>query len=285
MNNSNYLTAAHTAAALGLAALPADIRHAAEEKQEITQRRDEAHQAGQTAQGDYERALANGDPAQAATAWASTQALSLAQIAPVYNRLIAAADAQAQAAAEAHLVQIAPKARAGFNEHAQAFVAAYDELGGSRLSPASLIRNERSAALWRDLTTAAEALDAHAVVIDAAAAAGAGIDPTDRGEEAVDQMTRYTSGLAHGWALSAADQGSANDWMRAADIAPIARWLRILHSQGRHGRPTLKALEPDEQRHEIAQLRAIAQAWGNGNGGHLASIAQYAPEFWASHKN
>lgn len=283
--NNNALTAAHTAAALGLAPLPADIRHAAEEKAQISTRRDEAHQAGQTAQLDYERALANGDPAKAATAWAKTQALSLAQIAPVYNRLIAAADAQAQTAAEAHLVQIAPKARAAFNEHAEAFTAAYDELGGSRLSPAGLIRNERSAALWRDLTAAAEALDAHATVIDAAAAAGAGIDPADRNDEAADRMTRYAAGLAHGWALGAVDQGSEGEWMRAADIAPIARWLRILHAQGRHGRPTLKALEPDEQRHEIAQLRAIAQAWSNGAGGHLASIAQFAPRFWAQHKN
>ncbi|WP_144792534.1 hypothetical protein [Kocuria palustris] len=282
---SNALTAAHTAATLGLAPLPADIKHAAEEKSQITSRRDATHQAGQTAQLDYERALADGDTKAAATAWATTQALRLDQIAPVYNRLIAAADAQAQAAAEAHLVTIASKARAGFNEAAQAFVAAYDELGGSRLSPAQLIRNERSAQLWRDLTTAAEALDAHAVVIDAAAAAGAGIDPADRSEEAVDQMTRYAAGLAHGWALGAVDQGSANDWLRNADIAPVARWLRILHAQGRHGRPTLKALEPDEQRSEIAQLRAIAQAWGNGAGGNLATIAQFAPRFWAQHKN
>lgn len=282
---SNALTAAHTAATLGLAPLPADIRHAAAEKDQIAQRRDEAHQAGMTAQGDYERALANGDPAKAATAWATSQALRLDQIGPVFSRLTAAAAAHAQAAAEAHLVTIAPKARAGFNEHATAFTAAYDELGGSRLSPAQLIRNERSAALWRDLTAAAEALDAHAVVIDAAAAAGAGLDPADRGEEAVDRMTRYAAGLAHGWALGAVDQGSANDWLRNADLAPVARWLRILHAQGRHGRPTLKALEPDEQRSEIAQLRAIAQAWGNGAAGNLASIAQYAPTYWAQHKN
>lgn len=283
--NSNALTAAHTAAALGLAPLPADIKHAAEEKQQITTRRDEVHQAGMTAQLDYERALADGDTAKAATAWAKTQALALAQIGPVYARLTAAADAQAQAAAEAHLVTIAPKARAAFNAHAQAFVAAYDELGGSRLSPAALIRNERSAQLWRDLTTAAEALDAHALVIDAAAAAGAGLDPADRDEEAVDRMTRYAAGLAHGWALGAVDQGSEGEWMRAADIAPVARWLRILHAQGRHGRPVIKALEPDEQAHEIAQLRSIAQAWGNGAGGNLASIAQFAPRFWAQHKH
>lgn len=283
--NSNYLTAAHTAAALGLAPLPADIKHAADEKAQITTRRDEVHQAGQTALVDYERALANGDTKAATTAWATQQALRLDQIGPVYTRLTAAADAHAQAAAQAHLVTIAPKAREAFNKHAQAFVAAYDELGGSRLAPAQLIRNERSAQLWRDLTTAAEALDGHAVVIDAAAEAGAGLDPADRGEEAVDQMTRYASGLAHGWALSAADQGSAYDWMRTADIAPIARWLRILHAQGRHGRPTLQALDPDEQAHEIAQLRSIAQAWGNGAGGHLANIATFAPQFWAQHKN
>lgn len=283
--NSNYLTAANTAAALNLAPLPADVKHALEEKKNITQRRDAAHQAGMVAQGDYERALADGDTQAAATAWAKTQALALAQIGPAYNRLIAAADAHAQAAAEAHLVTIAPKAREAFNTHAQAFVAAYDELGGSRLAPAALIRNERSAQLWRDLAAAGEALEAHAVVIDAAAAAGAGLDPGDRDEEAVDRMTRYAAGLAHGWALSAADQGSAYDWMRTADIAPIARWLRILHAQGRHGRPTLKALDPDEQAHEIAQLRSIAQAWGNGAGGHLASIAQFAPTYWASHKN
>lgn len=283
--NSNALTAANTAAALNLAPLPADIKHAADEKAQITTRRDAAHQAGMTAQLDYERALANGDPAKAATAWAKIQALRLDQTGPVFSRLTAAADAHAAAAAEAHLVTIAPKARAGFNEAAQAFVAAYDELGGSRLSPAQLIRHERSAQLWRDLTAAAEALDGHALVIDAAAAAGAGLDPADRSEEAVDQMTRYASGLAHGWALGAVDNGSANEWMRAADIAPIARWLRILHAQGRHGRPTLKALEPDEQRHEIAQLRAIAQAWSNGAGGNLASIAQLAPHFWAQHKN
>lgn len=283
--HSNYLTAAHTAATLGLAPLPADIKHAAAEKQQVTSRRDEAHQAGQTAQGDYERALADGDTNAAATAWAKTQALQLDQIGPVYNRLTAAADAQAQAAAQDHLVQIAPKARAAFNEHATAFTAAYDELGGSRLSPAQLIRNERSAQLWRDLTAAAEALDGHALVIDAAAAAGAGLDPADRTEEAVDTMTRYAAGLAHGWALGAVDNGSTNDWMRAADLAPVARWLRILHAQGRHGRPTLKALDPDEQRSEIAQLRAIAQAWANGAGGNLASIAQLSPRFWAEKKH
>lgn len=282
---SNALTAANTAAALNLAPVPADVKHAIAEKQQIATRRDEVHQAGQTAQVDYERALANGDTKAAATAWATQQALRLDQLGPVFTRLTAAADAQAQAAAQDHLAQIAPKAREAFNTAATAFTAAYDELGGGRLSPAALIRNERSAQLWRDLTAAAEALDGHAVVIDAAAAAGAGIDPTDRGEEAVDQMTRYASGLAHGWALSAADQGSSNDWMRAADIAPIARWLRILHAQGRHGRPVIKALEPDEQRSEIAQLRAIGQAWNNGAGGHLASIAQYAPTYWASHKN
>ena len=66
--NSNALTAAHTAATLGLAPLPADIKHAAEQKQQVAQRRDEAHQAGQTAQVDYERALADGDTAAAATA-------------------------------------------------------------------------------------------------------------------------------------------------------------------------------------------------------------------------
>ena len=283
--STSALTAAHTAATLGLAPLPADIRHAAEEKQQITQRRDEVHQAGQTAQIDYERALADGDPAKAATAWAKVAALRLDQVGPIFSRLSAAADAHAQTAAEAHLVTIAPKARAAFNEHAQAFVAAYDELGGSRLSPAQLIRNEHSAQLWRDLTTAAEALDGHALVIDAAAAAGAGLDPADRSEEAVDRMTRYAAGLAHGWALGAVDNGSANEWMRAADIAPISRWLRILHAQGRHGRPALKALDPDEQRHEVAQLRAIAQAWGNGAGGNLASIATFAPRFWAEKKH
>lgn len=282
---SNALTAANTAATLGLASLPADIRHAAEEKAQIAQRRDQTHQAGQTAQIDYERALADGDPAQAATAWAKTQALSLAQIGPVFSRLTAAADAAAQAAAQDHLVQIAPKAREAFNKAAQDFTTAYDELGGSRLAPAQLIRHERSAQLWRDLTAAAEALDAHAVVIDAAAAAGAGIDPGDRDEEAVDRMTRYASGLAHGWALGAVDNGSSNDWMRTADIAPIARWLRILHAQGRHGRPVIKALEPDEQAHEVAQLRAIAQAWSNGAGGNLATIATFAPRFWAEKKH
>lgn len=282
---SNALTAAHTAATLGLAPLPADIRHAADEKAQITSRRDEAHQAGQTAQMEYERALADGDTKAAAAAWASTQALRLDQLGPVFSRLTAAADAHAAAAAEAHLVTIAPKARAAFNEHAQAFTTAYDELGGSRLAPASLIRHERSAQLWRDLTAAAEALDAHSVVIDAAAAAGAGIDPGDRSDAAADRMTRYAAGLAHGWALGAVDNGSEGEWMRAADIAPIARWLRILHAQGRHGRPVIKALEPDEQAHEVAQLRAIAQAWSNGAGGHLASIAQLAPQFWASHKN
>lgn len=282
---SNALTAAHTAATLGLAPLPADIKHAADEKAQITTRRDEAHQAGQTAQVDYERALAAGDPASAATAWAKVQSLRLDQIGPVFNRLTAAADAHAQAAAEDHLVTIAPKAREAFNKAAQDFTTAYDELGGSRLSPAQLIRNERSAQLWRDLTTAAEALDAHAVVIDAAAAAGAGIDPGDRSDEAVDRMTRYASGLAHGWALGAVDNGSSNDWLRNADIAPVARWLRILHAQGRHGRPVIQALEPDEQAHEIERLRAIAQAWGNGAGGNLASIAQFAPTYWASHKN
>ncbi|ROZ63836.1 hypothetical protein EDL96_05740 [Kocuria soli] len=283
--STSALTAAHTAAALGLAPLPADIRHAADEKQQITTRRDEVHQAGQTAQVDYERALADGDTAKAATAWAKVQSLRLDQIGPVFSRLTAAADAHAQAAAEAHLVMIAPAAREAFNKHAEAFTAAYDELGGSRLSPAQLIRNERSAQLWRDLTAAAEALDAHAVVIDAAAEAGAGLDTTDRRDEAVDTMTRYASGLAHGWALSAVDQGSANEWMRTGDLAPIARWLRILHAQGRHGRPVIQALDPDEQRHEIAQLRSIAQAWGNGAGGNLASIAQYAPHFWAQQKN
>ena len=283
--STSALTAAHTAATLGLAPLPADIRHAAEEKAQVTTRRDAAHQAGQTAQIDYERALADGDPAKAATAWAKTQALRLDQVGPVFSRLTAAADAQAEAAAQDHLAQIAPKAREAFNKAAQDFTSAYDELGGSRLAPAQLIRSERSAALWRDLTAAAEALDAHSVVIDAAAEAGAGIDPGDRNEEAVDQMTRYAAGLAHGWALGAVDQGSANAWMRAADIAPIARWLRILHAQGRHGRPVIKALEPDEQRSEIAQLRAIAQAWANGNGGNLASIAQFSLRFWAEKKH
>ncbi|MEX5248118.1 UNVERIFIED_CONTAM: hypothetical protein RF649_02160 [Kocuria sp. CPCC 205295] len=283
--NSNALTAANTAAALNLAPVPADVKHAIAEKQQIATRRDEVHQAGQTAQVDYERALANGDTKAATTAWATQQALRLDQIGPIFNRLTAAADATAQAAAQDHLVQIAPKARAAFNKAAQDFTTAYDELGGSRLSPASLIRNEHSAQLWRDLTAAAEALDAHALVIDAAAAAGAGLDPTDRGEEAVDQMTRYASGLAHGWALSAADNGSAYDWMRTPDIAPIARWLRILHAQGRHGRPVIKALDPDEQRHEIAQLRSIAEAWGNGAGGHLASIATFALQFWAEKKH
>lgn len=282
---SNALTAANTAATLGLAPLPADIKHAADEKQQITSRRDEVHQAGQTAQIDYERALADGDTKAAATAWAKIQALSLAQIGPVYARLTAAADAHAQTAAQDHLVQIAPKARAAFNEHAQAFTAAYDALGGSRLSPASLIRNEHSAQLWRDLTAAAEALDGHALVIDAAAEAGAGIDPADRSEEAVDRMTRYASGLAHGWALGAVDQGSEGEWMRHADLAPVARWLRILHAQGRHGRPVIKALDPDEQRHEVAQLRSIAQAWGNGNGGAIATIATFAPHFWAQKKH
>lgn len=282
--NSNALTAAHTAATLGLAPLPADIKHAADEKQQIATRRDQAYQSGQKAQIDYERALADGDPAKAATAWAKVHALRLDQIAPIYNRLTDAAAAHAQAAAREHLITIAPKARAGFNEHATAFTEAYDELGGSRLSPAQLIRNERSAQLWRDLTTAAEALDAHALVIDAAAAAGAGLDTADRGEEAEDRMTRYAAGLAHAWALGAIDQGSANDWMRTGDIAPIARWLRILHAQGRHGRPVIKALEPDAQAHEIAQLHAIATAWGNGAGG-LSSIAQLAPHFWAEHKN
>ncbi|MFD3800012.1 hypothetical protein ACFWQJ_02780 [Kocuria palustris] len=282
---SNALTAAHTAATLGLAPLPADIKHAADEKAQITTRRDAAHQAGMTAQGDYERALANGDPAKAATAWAKIQALRLDQIGPVFNRLTAAADAQAQAAAQDHLAQITPKAREAFNQHATAFTAAYDELGGSRIAPAQLIRNERSAQLWRDLTAAAEALDAHVVVIDAAVAAGAGIETADRGEAAEDRLTRYAAGLAHGWALANVDGDTSLDWLRAADLAPVARWLRILHAQGRHGRPVIKALEPDEQRHEIAQFRSIAQAWGNGAGGHLASIAQYAPHYWASHKN
>ncbi|MBN6753497.1 hypothetical protein JRG18_11455 [Kocuria palustris] len=282
---TNALTAAHTAATLGLAPLPADIKHAADEKQQIAARRDEAHQAGQTAQVDYERALADGDPAKASTSWAKVQALRLDQIGPVFSRLTAAADAQAQAAAQDYLVQIAPKAREAFNKAATAFTTAYDELGGSRLSPASLIRNERSAQLWRELTTAAEALDGHALVIDAAAAAGAGLDPADRGEEAEDRMTRYAAGLAHVWALRNVEANTDLDWLRNADLAPVARWLRILHAQGRHGRPTLKALDPDEQRHEIAQLRSIAQAWSNGNGGAIATIATFAPRFWAQKKH
>ena len=93
--HSNALTAAHTAAALGLAPLPADIRHAADDRQQIAQRRDAVHQAGQTAEIDYERALANGDPAKASTSWAKVQALRLDQIGPIFNRLTAAADANA----------------------------------------------------------------------------------------------------------------------------------------------------------------------------------------------